>query len=183
MNSFIYLLAIFGIYGLNFTYSKTFNFFQPDETLGKMEVHDHLGLRVYFFDPVKDSDVDKVVVGGQNIWAARPGQKLSKLVGFFKCMGFGLSHVSYYNDEGHSKELLLRYSHNSDFLEVVDKENFYTKLLSYANAEDKYNPEIPSHPVLDELENMLKPKDKEAPKETVDEKHEAEVPVEEHAEL
>ncbi|EAN30886.1 hypothetical protein TpMuguga_03g00151 [Theileria parva strain Muguga] len=148
-----------------------------------MEVHEHRGLRVYFFNPLYDSGVDKVVVGNQNIWAARPGQKLTRLVGFFRCMGFGLSHVSYFNSNGDNKELLLGYSHGSDFLEVVDKEKFYNKLLSYTNKEDKYNPEIPAHPVLHELEHLLSPKEEEVPKESVPEKERVEVPVGEHAEL
>ncbi|BAM41438.1 conserved hypothetical protein [Theileria orientalis strain Shintoku] len=190
MKTLVGYFAIFGILSSYLVSGKTFNFFEPDDSLGKMEYHDHRGLKVYFFTPLHNSGVDKVVVGNQGIWTARSGQTLTKLVGFFRCMGFGLSHVSYFNQEGENKELLLGYSHGDDNLVEFDRKRFYDKLLDYTVSSEPFNKDVPGHLVLYQLEQLLKERE-ESEKKSKAEKvaevvHEAaekksEVPVTEEA--
>ncbi|UKK01480.2 hypothetical protein MACK_002294 [Theileria orientalis] len=170
MKVFVCYFALFGILSSYLVSAKTFNFFEPDEKLGKMEYHDHRGLKVYFFTPMHNSGVDRVVVGNQGIWTAKSGQTLTKLVGFFRCMGFGLSHVSYFNDQGETKELLLGYSHGDDNLVEFDRKRFYDKLLDYTVKSEPFNKDVPGHLVLYQLEELLKERDEEERKKTAAEK-------------
>ncbi|UKJ89120.2 hypothetical protein MACJ_002366 [Theileria orientalis] len=170
MNALTGYFALFGILSSYLVSGKTFNFFEPDESLGKMERHEHRGLNVYFFTPMHNSGVDKVVVGNQGIWTAKRGQTLTKLVGFFKCMGFGLSHVSYFNEAGENKELLLGYSHGEENLVEFDRKRFYDKLLDYTVTSEPFNKDVPGHSVLFQLEELLKERAEAETKKTTAEK-------------
>ncbi|EKX72401.1 signal peptide containing protein [Theileria equi strain WA] len=140
----------------------------PEKVSGQYHDYDHLGLKVGIFRPSYNTKVTSIKFDSQGIWkAADDGvQHLLELVVFYKCMGIGLAHVTFYAGFNDKRKVLLGYSHSSSDMAPVTDEAFYKKLLSYAKPAEPKHPELPAHDVFFKLNKLLSGEEElgEAPK-------------------